>query len=67
MSMTRKDFELIAKNFAEQIAKYPKGSPEHNALSDTIGTMAARLQASCPSFLPARFVAASLGLAKNTQ
>ena len=62
--MSRKDFELIAANFAQQIAKYPKGSPEHNALSDAIGTMTARLQANYPSFLPNRFMAACLGLAK---
>jgi hypothetical protein len=62
--MTRKDFELIAANFAQQIAKYPKGSAEHMALADTIGTMTARLQANYPSFQPARFVAACHGLTK---
>lgn len=62
--MNRKDFELIAASFAEQIAKYPKGSHEHKALSDVIGTMTARMQAAYPAFLPNRFVAASLGFAK---
>ena len=62
--MSRKDFELIAINFAQQISKYQKGSPEHSALADAISTMTARLQANYPSFQPARFVAACHNIAK---
>lgn len=60
--MTRKDYELIAKRFAEQIARYPKGSPEHKAISDAIGAMCASFQGEYPNFKPATFVAASLGI-----
>jgi hypothetical protein len=63
-TMSRKDFELIAAIFARQIAKHEKGTPEYNTLSDAIGMMTASMQANYPSFQPARFTAACLGLAK---
>lgn len=60
--MTRKDFELIAKRFAEQIARHPKGTPEHKVLSDAIGALCASFQGEYPNFKPATFVAACHGI-----
>lgn len=64
MSMSKKDYDLIAKRFSEQIVKHPAGSPAREALKDVIGTLAASLQASNPAFQPARFVAACNAIAK---
>lgn len=58
MSMSKKDFDLIAARFSEQVVKHPPGSEAREALKDVIGALAASLQATNPLFQSARFVAA---------